>query len=124
MALILGVASATSLYVERKRLLTIADGAALVAAQSFDLTLPAKPVATGALTPVLSPASVALGARNYMTTLGTSTAHPVTLVSATTPDARTAVVRVKSTWQPPVVSFFFPKGFAIEAEASARTMFG
>ncbi|MEO5920555.1 MAG: pilus assembly protein TadG-related protein, partial [Pseudolysinimonas sp.] len=31
------VASATSLYLERKRLFTLADGAALVGAESFEL---------------------------------------------------------------------------------------
>jgi len=35
--LVLGVVAATSLYLERKRLFTLADGAALVGAESFDL---------------------------------------------------------------------------------------
>lgn len=123
LALALGVSTATSLYLERKRLLTIADGAALVAAQSFDLSLPPTPGAGGTLTPRLSAASVNAGASKYFASLTASTRHGATIAGVSSPDARTAVVRVRATWQPPVVSFFFPKGFAIEAESSARSVF-
>jgi hypothetical protein len=123
LALILGVSSATSLYLERKRLLTIADGAALVAAQAFDTTgLPALS-ATGLPTPVLSRASVSAGAKLYFANLAPQSAHAVTLVAADSPDARTATVRVRGLWHPPVISFFFPSGFALEASASARSVF-
>ena len=123
LALILGVSSATSLYLERKRLLTIADGAALVAAQAFDTSVPPQLTASGSPTPVLSRASVTAGAKLYFANLAPQSAHAVTLVAADSPDARTATVRVRGLWQPPVVSFFFPSGFAIEASSSARSVF-
>ena len=37
LAVILGTVAATSLYIERKRLFTVADGAALAAAEAFNL---------------------------------------------------------------------------------------
>ncbi len=123
LALILGVSSATSLYLERKRLLTIADGAALVAAQSFDTSVPPQLTAFGSPAPVLSRASVTAGAKLYFANLAPQSAHAATLVEANSPDARTATVRVRGQWQPPVISFFFPAGFALEASASARSVF-
>lgn len=123
LALILGVSTATSLYVERKRLLTIADGAALVAAQSFDLALAPKPGLESVATPQLSPTSVTLGAKKYLSSLTVSSLHGVSLVQATTSDSRTALVRVRAQWQPPVLSYFFPSGFPLEAESSARSVF-
>jgi hypothetical protein len=58
------VASATSLYLERKRLFTLADGAALVGAESFTL-------ADVAVTPSgprieLDPAEVRAAVRSYL----------------------------------------------------------
>ncbi|MEN9752049.1 MAG: hypothetical protein RLZZ600_1096 [Actinomycetota bacterium] len=123
LALILGVSSATSLYLERKRLLTIADGAALVAAQSFDTSIPPRLTTAGAMAPVLSPSSVVTGAQLYFANMPAQGSHSVLLVSATSPDARTATIRVRSQWQPPVISYFFPAGFALEATASARSVF-
>ncbi len=123
LALILGVISATSMYLERKRLFSLADGAALVAAESYDLTagLPARP-ATGAPVLTLSDASVLSGARTYLANTTIDDQRLVKLISATTPDARTAVIRVQAPWHPPVLSYFFPAGFPLEVEAQARTI--
>jgi hypothetical protein len=123
LALILGVSTVTSLYVERKRLLALADGAALVAAQSFDLSQPLKLSTGRVLTPQLSASSVFVGAKTYLSALTPSSLHGATLLSVSTSDARTAVVRVGAPWHPPVVSYFFPNGFPLEAEASARSVF-
>lgn len=122
LALILGVSTATSLYVERKRLLSIADGAALVAAQSFDHTLPLLTSPSGS-TPQLSRTSVIAGASSYFTSLSSASLHEARLVSATTADARTAFITVQAQWQPPVISYFFPNGFPLEATSSARSIF-
>ena len=122
LALILGGVSATSLYLERKRLLTIADGAALVAAESYDLSLP--PTVLAGSQPVfrLSASSVAAGARSYFGAVSSANARGISLVSATTLDARTATVRVRAIWHPPVVSYFFPVAFPLEAQSSARAV--
>ena len=122
LALILGVSTATSLYVERKRLLTIADGAALVAAQSFDVSLVPQASSSG-LQPVLSSATVAAGARRYFDSVPAASLHGATHVAASTPESRTAVIRVRADWLPPVISYFFPRGFPLEAESSARSIF-
>lgn len=118
LALVIGVMAASSLYLERKRLFTIADGAALNAAQSFD-TLLAPTQANPH--PRLSNSSVSRSVQLYLSRLTTSARHRAVLTSATSPDARTAVVTMQSTWHPPVVSIFMPSGLTISATASART---
>lgn len=50
LAVVLLVSAATSLYLERTRLYTLADGAALAAAESFDLAS-VRPTAEGTLRP-------------------------------------------------------------------------
>ena len=122
LALVLGVISATSLYLERKRLFSLADGAALVAAESYDPSagLPARAGSVPLLT--LSDASVLSGARIYLANTSVDDQHNVRLVGANTPDARTAVIRVRTSWHPPVLSYFFPAGFPLEVEAQARTI--
>ena len=120
LALVLGVTTATSLYLERKRLLSVADGAALVAAESFDYTSVPSFDAGGRVHPTVTSATVTAGARDYFATLPPGSSYGATLISATTPDAHTAVVRVRAFWQPPLLSHFFPTGFALEVESSAR----
>ena len=56
LALILVVVAATSLYVERKRLFTLADGAALVGAEAF--TIDSVTVTSSGPRPTLQPADV------------------------------------------------------------------
>lgn len=122
LALILGVVSATSLYVERKRLFSLADGAALVAAESYDLSSVPRVAGNGQPEPTLSGASVLAGAQTYLANTTSDDLHQVQLLSATTPDARTAVIRLRAPWHPPVLSYFFPAGFPLEVEAQARTI--
>ena len=122
LALIFGVISATSLYVERKRLFSLADGAALVAAESYDLSAVPRLAANGLPELTLSGASVLAGAQTYLANTASDDVHQVQLLSATTPDARTAVIRLRAPWHPPVLSYFFPAGFPLEVEAQARTI--
>ena len=118
LALIVGVMDASSLYLERKRLFTIADGAALVAAQSFDAALP--PIQGR---PRLSDASVARATADYLRHLTPAALHSVTIGSSNTPDEKTAVVEMNAVWHPPIVSVFMPQGIQLAVTARARTIY-
>jgi hypothetical protein len=118
LALIVGVMDATSLYLERKRLFTIADGAALVAAESFD---PALGLLDGR--PQLSDASVRAATNDYLRYLSPQARHGATLDATDTPDARTAVVTMRVLWHPSVISVFVPRGITLTVTARARTVY-
>lgn len=118
LALIVGVMDATSLYLERKRLFTIADGAALVAAESFD---PALGLNDGH--PLLSDTSVRAATTDYLRHLSSQARHGAALDSTDTPDARTAVVTMRVLWHPPVISVFVPAGIPLTVTARARTVY-
>lgn len=116
------VASATSLYLERKRLFTLADGAALVGAESFALT-------DVAVTPSgprveLQPAQVRAAVRSYVSGNPIGTFEALRVDEATTLDGRSAEVTVSAIWRPPVVTLFVPEGMRIDATAVSRTVFG
>jgi uncharacterized membrane protein len=115
LALVLVVASATSLYLERKRLFTIADAAALAGAEAFELD-----AATAG--PSLSSAGVGAAVAQYLATApagfeGLRVEHAEAL------DATSATVTLSSLWRPPVVSVFVPDGIRIEVTAIGRTVF-
>jgi hypothetical protein len=116
------VASATSLYLERKRLFTLADGAALVGAESFELDAvtmtPDGPRAT------LTDAGVRDAVGAYLTTNPIGRFEGLHLDEAITRDGRSAEVTVSAVWRPPVVTLFVPDGLQIDATAVSRTVFG
>jgi hypothetical protein len=122
LAVILVVAAATSLYLERKRLFTLADGAALVGAESFDLA----DVSVTAHGPrvELEPAEVRAAVREYLDDNPIGRFESLRLEEATTLDGRSARVTVSAIWRPPVVTAFVPEGLRIDATAVSRTVFG
>lgn len=115
-------ASATSLYLERKRLFTLADGAALVGAESFDLDdttmTPEGPRAT------LSDQAVRGAVGAYLASNPIGDFEALHLDDARSPDGRSAQVTVSAIWRPPVVTLFVPEGLRIDATAVSRTVFG
>jgi hypothetical protein len=116
------VASATSLFLERKRLFTLADGAALVGAESFTL-------ADVSVTPAgprveLKPSEVRTAVSAYLAGNPIGPFEGLTLDEATTPDGRSAQVTVSAIWRPPVPTLFIPDGLRIDATAVSRTVFG
>jgi hypothetical protein len=121
LALVLLVAAASSLYLERKRLFTLADGAALVGAESFDLDdvtmTPDGP------RPRLKSKDVAAAVNDYLDGLDTSEFESLVVVAAETPDSRSAAVTLSAYWRPPIVSVLVPDGFPIEVTAVARSVF-
>jgi uncharacterized membrane protein len=112
MAAIFVCVDATSLYLAQKRVDSLADAAALAAADGFELTIEAgEPVA------LLTGDGVRAQAQAIVEEVGGG----ATLVSAGTPDGLSARVTVADEWHPPILTLFVPDGVALEASATSRT---
>ena len=85
LAVVLLVTAATSLYLERKRLYTLADGAALVGAESFDLA-DVEVTPQGVLRPRLTDEQVVTGAQQYLAEAPVGGLENLQLVAASTPE--------------------------------------
>ncbi|MEI5583253.1 MULTISPECIES: pilus assembly protein TadG-related protein [unclassified Agromyces] len=120
LALVLVVVSATSLYLERKRLFTLADAAALAAAESWRLE--DVRVDGDALVYALDDAEVRAVASAYLAD-SVHSLRGVELVRAESADARSVTVTLRSTWHAPVHSEFLPLTVPIEVTADARSIF-
>ncbi len=120
LVLVLLVTAATSLYLERKRLFTLADGAALVAAEAF--TLGEVAVTAAGPRPTLTDSSVAEAAGEYLATAPTEL-DGVRLEAGGTEDGLSATVTVSSAWSPPVLTVFVPDGLRLEVTTTARSVF-
>jgi hypothetical protein len=115
--LVLLVTAATALYLERKRLFTLADGAALAGAEAFPLA----GLADGR--PQLRTADVAAAVSGYLDS-APSELTGLAVEAADSPDGVSARVTLSSYWRPPVLTVFVPDGLRIEVTATARSVFG
>ena len=120
LALVLVVVAATSLYLERKRLFTLADGAALAAAESWRLD--DVRVEAGELVFDLEAESVRSAASDYLGEAAHSL-HGLELVRADSADGRSATVTLRAVWHAPMSSEFLPVTVPIEVTADARSVF-
>ena len=121
LVLILLVVAASSLYLERKRLFTFADGAALVGAEAFDLT--DVTVTSNGRRPVLESVDVAAAVRAYVASTPTPGFESLAIARAETVDGRSATVTLSAYWRPPIMSLLVPEGIPIEVTAVARSVF-
>lgn len=121
LVLVLLVTAATSLYLERKRLFTLADGAALVGAEAFDLQ--AVTMTPQGARPILESADVAAAVTDYLAEAPVAAFDQLRVQRAETVDGRSATVTLSARWSPPVVSLLVPDGFPIEVTALARSVF-
>jgi hypothetical protein len=121
LALVLVAAAASSLYLERKQLFTLADGAALVGAEAFELA--DVRVADGMPTVDLDPADVDRDVRAFLDGTPNGGFEGLVVEQATSRDGESATVTLSAIWRPPVVTVFFPEGWRIETTATARTVF-
>lgn len=123
--LVLVVTAATGVHLDRKRLLAVADLAALSAADQVSTTYfgEAQSRASGGIP--LTDASVRAAVEEYVSD------HPepaarwdgVRVLEATTPDGRSAVVRLGAVTRPPLVTWVlapWSDGIELVVEASAR----
>ncbi|MBN9606509.1 MAG: glycosyltransferase [Actinomycetales bacterium] len=121
LVLVLVVAAASSLYLERKRLFTLADGAALVGAESFGLDDVEN--VDGRLIPRLDPAEVDAAVAAYVAGQPVGEHRALAVDVATTPDGRSARVTVSADWSPPALEGFLPAVLRVDATATARAVF-
>ncbi|CAN5497641.1 hypothetical protein BH10ACT7_BH10ACT7_32670 [soil metagenome] len=114
------VVAATSLYLERKRLFTLADGAALVGAESFELDEVVR--TPQGYRPTLTTVGVAAAAEQYVADNGRGFTD-LSVERAESVDGRSATVSLASYWQPPLVTLLVPQGLRIEVTVVARAVF-
>lgn len=122
LAVVLGTVAATSLYIERKRLFTVADGAALAAAEAFNLD--DVQVINGRASITLSNNAVRSETEDYLQLIPATESKGISVLSAVTNDGRSATVSLQKTWHPPVVSIFMPEGMVLDVTSTARTVLG
>jgi hypothetical protein len=111
---------ATALHLERLRLLTLADGAALAGAESFGVA--DVHVVGDAVVPTLHGAAVAREATRYLSEAAPVGFDGLALRSATT-DGRSATVRLSAVWHPPIASDLLPLAVPIEVTSTAIARF-
>ncbi len=121
LAVILLVVSATSLYLERKRLFTLADGAALAGAEAFGLDVVS--LTARGYRPTLSTPDVANAVDAYLQQAPNGF-DALRVERAETVDGRSATVSLSAHWRPPVLSVLMPDGLRLEVTAVARSVFG
>ena len=122
LALILVVVATTSLYLERKRLFSLADAAALVGAEAFSLGS-VQGTASG-YQPTVSSADVAVAVTTYLAGIPDPGFESLTVERAESDDGRSASVTLSALWRPPVLDILAPKGVRIKVTARARSGFG
>ncbi|ALD14140.1 hypothetical protein AES38_06150 [Clavibacter capsici] len=127
LAVILMVSAASSLYLERVRLFSLADAAALAGAESFDVDAGGGPAAVvaddrGATLPPLTDDAVAAAVAGFLADEPTGGLRDLHLDSADTPDGRSARVTLSATWIPPVASLLVPDGVRIDVTSTARSV--
>ncbi|MFD5276815.1 pilus assembly protein TadG-related protein [Pseudarthrobacter sp. NPDC058362] len=111
----------SSVYLEHKRLLSLADGAALAAADSY--TLGEVQTRGGPPSASLNGARVRNVAADFVArSPGSLRFDGLSVAPATgTPDGATAVVVLTAVVRPPVANFLVPGGIPIEASSTARS---
>jgi uncharacterized membrane protein len=111
----------SAVYLEHKRLLSLADGASLAAADSY--TLGEVAAQGGSPSAVLDPARVRHVAADFVARSPASERFDDLAVAGATgtPDGSTAVVVLTAAVHPPVVNFLVPAGIPIEATSTARS---
>lgn len=113
LATVLLLLAAADLHLARKQLFTLADGAALAAANRYDLD--AVRLADGAPVVELDHEQAALAAQHHLDRAG-GDARVVELRL----DGDRVVLRVAGEWSPPVASAFVPVAVPIEVTVSGR----
>lgn len=120
--LILGVAASTSLYLERKRLFTLADGAALAGAEAFPLD--AVRITDAGMRPSLRTADVADAVSEYLAAAPHAEFDGLRVSRAVSLDGQSATVSLSARWRPPVLALLLPSGIPLQVTAVARSVFG
>ncbi|WP_343212847.1 pilus assembly protein TadG-related protein [Arthrobacter sp. Br18] len=115
------VMAISAVYIEHKKLLSVADGAALAAADSFSIV--GGSGGPGMPLPSLSGPAVQASVGDYLDRVGAGGRFSGLSIDPGTgaPDGRTARVVLTAVVRPPVVSILVPAGIPITAVADARS---
>lgn len=115
------VTAVSAVYLEHKKLLSMADGASSAAADSYTLGQPEG--AAGEPSALLNGERVRKITQNYLTSNSAYARFDQLAIVAGTgsPDNSTAEVVLSSVAHPPVVNFLLPEGILIEARSTARS---
>ena len=120
LSIVVVVALATTLYLERKRLFTVADGAALAAAEAWQLETVR--LDGDRLAIELDSAEVRAAASAYIAEAA-GDLDDLELVRAASDDGRTATVTLRSVWHAPLHTELVPLAVPIEVTVTARSVF-
>ncbi|MFK0038888.1 pilus assembly protein TadG-related protein [Paenarthrobacter sp. NPDC090517] len=114
------VMGASAMYLERKKLLSLADGAALAAADSYTV---GDIGGSGIPSTSLVDARVLAAAGSYLDASNAFSRHDQLAIAPDTGSepGGTAVVVLTAIAHPPVISFLLPDGILIEARSTARS---
>jgi hypothetical protein len=121
LSLVLVVLSATSLYLEHKRLLNLADGASLAGSEAF--TLDAVQVGVVGPRPVLISGDVSAAVDDYLRLVPHASFENLVVTSAASADGQSASVTLRSWWRPPVLTLVVPDGVSLEVTVVSRAVF-
>ncbi|MDQ0575846.1 pilus assembly protein TadG-related protein [Agromyces albus] len=120
LSLVMVVVSATSLYLERKRLFTLADGAALAGAEAWSLDTVR--IDDDRLSLELDSAGVSEAVVEYLGDAARSL-EDVSVIRAASDDGQSATVTLRGVWYAPVHTELVPVAVPIEVTATARSVF-
>ena len=115
------VMAASTVYVETKKLLSVADGAALAAADTFALA--DVEAGSGAPVPSLDAESVRGSVLRYLSeTDAYGRFDQLTVGHGTgSPERRTAHVELSAVVRPPMINFLVPAGIPVTVSSDARS---
>lgn len=116
------VLAVSAVYIDHKKLLSVADGAALAAADNYSIDVGAGGPGTTTPLPALQDAGVEESAAGYLAATAAAARFEQLSVDPSTgaEDGRTARVVLTAVVRPPLVSFLVPAGIPIVAQVDAR----
>ena len=112
---------ATALHLDRLRLLTLADGAALAGAESFRVA--DVHVQGDVVVPALATGTVGAEVQRYLADADTGAFDGLIVRRATTTDGHSATVTLATLWHPPIISELLPLALPIEVTSTAVARF-
>jgi len=119
--LTLVIAAASSLYLERKRLFTVADGAALAAAEAWSFS--AAPARAGSLAVTFDDSTLRRAVDEYLAAAGATAAfEDLRLVRVASADGRGVAVELAATWRWLGIDGIVPVTVPIAVTATARSI--
>lgn len=120
-AFIITVTNASSLYLEKKRILSVADGGSLAAAEGFDLSQLS--YNNGSLKQVLSNDKVGEILQEYASRVARKERLDDLRIESFYSDGSGVGVTLSAHWTPPLLSALFPNSMRISASSYARGRF-